>query len=235
MNRRNTRRYLIAALIAIITHGSLFVIAYVNEMSFLNLVYFKKHTTEFYVETVNDEGAMGQKPVEQKPAVEEEKHNENTGASIRDTEVVKGITDTIPDRDTNLFADTVSGTDDFSDNGEILNSNGFGGYGEYGNFGIEGKMPRFQGKESEYFRLWFREKFNYPQNISEGYNERVKISFMIDRNGKIKNTRIDGCSNESVKKAILKVLFISPVWTPAEVKGIPREFSFEMYINFKKY
>jgi hypothetical protein len=234
MNRRHTKRYLIALSIAILSHASLFLIAYLNEMSIMNLIYFKKHPTEFLVETVTDEGAPGIKPVEQKPA-EEEKKNENTGTSIRDTEVVRGITDTVPDNDTNLYADTVSGSSTFSDTGEILNQNGFGGYGEYGNFGIQGKMPKFQDRESEYFRIWFHEKFNYPQDISDGYNERVKVTFVIDRRGKIKNITILGCSNTAIKNEILKVLVASPLWSPAEVKGIPRDFMFEMYISFKKY
>jgi hypothetical protein len=235
MKRKHTRRYLIAALIAVVAHASLFLIAYLNEMSIMNLLYFKKHPTEFLVETVDDEGATGTKPIEQKPLVEEEKHNENTGTSIRDTEVVKGITDTLPENDTNLYADTVSGSSSISDTGEILSSNGFGGYGEYGNFGIQGIRPKFQNRECEYFTIWFREKFNYPQDIADGYNERVKLTFVIDKRGRIKNTTILGCTNTAVKNEILKVLVASPIWTPAEVKGITREYTIEMYINFKKY
>ncbi len=235
MDKRKVIRILIAALVAVSAHASLFLIAYVNEMSMINLVFFKKHTTEMYFETVTEEGAPGTKPIEQKPVVEEEKHNENTGTSIQNTEIVKGITDTIPENDTNLFADTISGNDAFSDTGEILAENGFGGYGEYGNFGIQGKMPRFQDKECEYFRIWFSEKFDYPKDIDKDYNERVRISFVVDKRGKIRSPAIIGCTNTRIKNEILKVLFTSPTWTPAEVKGIPRDYTFSMDIIFKKY
>lgn len=235
MNRKSWKRYLIAALIATSAHASLFLIAYLNEMAVLDLIYFKKHPTEFLVETVDDEGAPGTKPIEQKPVVEEQKQNENTGTSIRDTEVVKGITDTVPDNDTNLFADTTSGAGAFSDTGEILTSNGFGGNGEYGNFGVLGRKPRFQDQECEYFKTWFREKFNYPQDIGDEYNERVKITFVIDKRGRMRNTSIQGCSNTAIKNEILKVMVASPVWTPAEVKDVPINYTLSFYINFKKY
>jgi hypothetical protein len=231
--KRSSGRYLVAAIITISMHAALFLIAYVNEFTFINFVFFKKHyNTEFLVETVTEESkaGTGATPVEQESnPTDDNKPQENTGTSIRDTEVVKGITDSLPQTDSTSLSEGSTGDEMLADEGNI-NSNGFGGYGEYGNFGIEGHKPKFQGRDSEYFGKWFRENFTFPKTIKTSYNERVKISFVIDRRGDVRNLIVYGCSNKLVEDEIIKTVSTSPEWTPAEVKGIPRDFSFEMYI-----
>jgi hypothetical protein len=146
---------------------------------------------------------------------------------------VKGITDTLQIPDTNIMAEA-AGSNKMNPGEGVINSNGFGGYGEYGNFGIEGHKPKFKDRECEYFGKWFHENFEYPKTASKGYNERVKVSFVIDKGGRVKNAVVYGCSNRLVENEILKTVHSSPVWTPAEVKGIPRDFMFEMFISFKQ-
>jgi hypothetical protein len=218
-------------------HAALFLIAYVNEFSFINFVFFKKHyNTEFLVETITEESKAGAdaRPVEQESEdTKDNKQEQNTGTSIRDTEVVEGITDTVPQSDSSSLSEGSNGEEILADEGDI-NSKGFGGYGEYGNFGIEGHKPKFQGRDSEYFGKWFRENFTFPKTIKTAYNERVKISFVIDTRGTIKNIMVFGCTNKQVESEIIKTVKLSPEWTPGEVKGIPRDIAFEMYISINK-
>jgi hypothetical protein len=237
INKQNRNRYLIAAAVTLLLHGSLFLIAYVNEFSFINFVFFKKHyDSEFFVETLTEESkaGTGTQPAEQKPPeIEAAKPNETVGTSIKNTEIVKGITDTLQKPDTLMLAEAAGSKKMNPDEG-VINSNGFGGYGEYGNFGIEGHKPKFLNRESEYFGNWFHENFNYPKEAPRGYNERVKISFVIDKEGRLRNPTVYGCSNTLVENEILKTVRTSPTWSPGEVKGIPRDIMMEMYISFKQ-
>jgi hypothetical protein len=237
IDKRNTARYIVAAAITLLLHGGLFLIAYVNEFSFYNFVFFKKHyNTEFLVETLTEESKAGTdtQPAEQKPPETENiKPKESTGTSIKNTEIVKGITDTLQKPDTSLLAEA-SGSNNANPDEGVINSNGFGGYGEYGNFGIEGHKPKFLDRESEYFGKWFYENFNYPKGTPTGYNERVKISFVIDKEGKLRNVVVYGCTNRLVENEILKTVRSSPAWSPGEVRGIPRDIMLEMYISFRQ-
>jgi hypothetical protein len=237
IDKRNTNRYLIAAAITLLLHGAIFLIAYINEFSFINFVFFKKHyDTEFLVETFTEESKAGAdaQPAEQKPPeLEADKPKEAVGTSIKNTEIVKGITDTLQPPDTSLFTEA-TGTEHANPDEGVVNSKGFGGYGEYGNFGIEGHKPKFQGRDSEYFVKWFHQNFILPSTISRGYNERVKLTFVIDARGRVKDAVVFGCSNRLVENEILKTVYSSNDWTPGDVKGIPRDIVLEMYISFKK-
>ena len=144
-----------------------------------------------------------------------------------------GITDTLQKPDTALLAEA-AGSQKMNPDEGVINSNGFGGYGDYGNFGIEGHKPKFMNRESEYFGRWFHENFTFPKGMPNGYNERVKITFVIDKEGRLINPIVSGCSNNLVEREILRTVHSSPIWSPGEVKGIPRDIMLEMYISFKQ-
>jgi len=100
------------------------------------------------------------------------------------------------------------------------------------------KMPVF-GNKSNGFINYIYSQMTYEQDSSHLYQDDFKISFVIDKNGKVRNTKILGKLKKDytlMEKQIVNIFSASPNWTPGECGDIqvPILIKTRLKINLKK-
>lgn len=81
-------------------------------------------------------------------------------------------------------------------------------------------MPRFQGKSKEHFQNYIMQNLRYPQEAPEN-NEtgRVLVSFIIEKDGSISNVKIKKGVSPALNKEAIRLVSLSPKWTPGKQRG----------------
>ena len=94
-------------------------------------------------------------------------------------------------------------------------------------------MPKFRGQSMEAFYKFVGEKLEYPMIAMEnGIAGKVFVSFIIDKDGKVKNAYVVRGVDPSLDKEALRVVNASPNWTPGKQRGRPVQVSLTLPIAF---
>lgn len=97
------------------------------------------------------------------------------------------------------------------------------------------KEPKFGRKGIDGFVKFIMENAVYPPfpliNEEEG---AVLCQFVIDKTGQVINVRIVEGVNEDFDLEVIRLLSISPLWKPGQIKGEPVNFMYQLSINFKQ-
>ena len=100
-------------------------------------------------------------------------------------------------------------------------------------FYIVEDMPRFQGQGMEAFYKFIGENLRYPMIAQEnGITGKVFVSFVVDRDGKVKNAHVVRGVDPSLDKEALRVVNASPNWTPGKQRGRSVQVSLTLPIGF---
>jgi periplasmic protein TonB len=82
---------------------------------------------------------------------------------------------------------------------------------------IVDKMPRFRGGETEKFQKFVYRRLKYPKIAREnGITGTVMVSFTINEEGNVEDVKIIESVDPVLDKEALRVVKLSPPWTPGE-------------------
>lgn len=96
------------------------------------------------------------------------------------------------------------------------------------------EMPKFQDKDIIEFRQWVTRQIKYPaEAFAEGVEGIVVISFVIDKEGTLKNIKTEKSPDQRLTDEVVGVIEKSPKWTPGKQKGKPVSVKFTIPIQFK--
>lgn len=99
-------------------------------------------------------------------------------------------------------------------------------------FTVVEEMPGFPGGEEELFK-YLRKNIKYPPVAREnGMQGRVFVTFVVDKDGKVKDARIlkgvgGGCDEEA-----LRVIRAMPDWKPGKQNGRAVSVQYNLPVNF---
>lgn len=77
--------------------------------------------------------------------------------------------------------------------------------------------PTFNGGSTSEFSIWVMENIVYPKDFSE--KVRVTVQFVINKDGNIVNPKILRGYNDEYDNEAIRVITMSPKWTPGQQMG----------------
>lgn len=82
--------------------------------------------------------------------------------------------------------------------------------------------PRFQGQDYAAFGEWLAERVEYPDEAAENnlYGV-VHVSFIVEKDGSLSDIKIARSIDPLLDNEALRVVAMSPKWTPAKAAGKP--------------
>lgn len=95
--------------------------------------------------------------------------------------------------------------------------------------------PLFKGQRlsSRAFPKWVCSKLRYPRKASaKGDENKVYVEFWLDEQGRVTDAKILESGGEYFDKEVLRVMSISPKWTPAYRGGRPVRYHLHQRIYF---
>lgn len=97
------------------------------------------------------------------------------------------------------------------------------------------QKPMFNGEDAGKFGLWVFDQIKYPEEAYKiGAQGRVTLQFVISRKGDIKDVKVVKSSgNELLDNEAMRVVSMSPAWTPGKVEGKPVDVLFTFPVVFK--
>jgi periplasmic protein TonB len=243
-------------LLSLILHGGIFLYIYIVDLETND--YSKISSFEFT--TLTEGIGAGSKPgfsdipkvvkkVPPKPKIVKENQPKNIKtppvltskngeeANLKQDSILKDkkiLPDTIQNFQTLNNTDTL--TSDTLNMAEITNqemkkNDGGGKDSIYGAL-VEVQMPRFRNKEYLEIKNWI--SLNYKLT-NESFSGMVWVKFTINKEGKLTDIIISDCSNKKIERELLRILKLSPKWTPGMRKNKPINVIFTMPINFSEY
>lgn len=99
------------------------------------------------------------------------------------------------------------------------------------------EKPTFQGGDAYEFSRWINMQLIYPEGAKARHAEgRVTISFTVNEKGKVKDVRILRGADPELDKEALRVVSMSPDWTPgrADGKPVPVTYTFPIIFQLRK-
>ena len=103
------------------------------------------------------------------------------------------------------------------------------------NYATVEQKPMFNGEDAGKFGLWVFDNIKYPEEAyKNGAQGRVTLQFVISRKGDIKDVKVVKSSgNELLDNEAMRVVSMSPAWTPGKVEGKPVDVLFTFPVVFK--
>lgn len=99
-------------------------------------------------------------------------------------------------------------------------------------FFIVEEMPLFPGGEQA-LRQVISERITYPEDAKkEGIQGRVYITFVVDKNGNVRNAKVARGVHISLDQEAIRVVAGLPQWTPGKQGGKNVSVSYTVPINF---
>lgn len=96
------------------------------------------------------------------------------------------------------------------------------------------EMPTFQGGDLNVFRSWVQSQLNYPIIAQEnGISGQVTLSFVIERDGSLTNIQILQSPDRSLSEEAIRVLKLSPKWTPGKQRNTPVRVKYNLPVIFR--
>ncbi len=95
------------------------------------------------------------------------------------------------------------------------------------------EMPTFEGGDLGKFRTWVSSRLQYPAVAQQnGIQGRVTVSFVIEKDGAVGDIRVITSPDRSLSAEVMRVIGLSPKWTPGKKKGEPVRVSFLLPFDF---
>ena len=95
------------------------------------------------------------------------------------------------------------------------------------------QMPTFKGGDLLTFREWVMRNVRFPQEALEnGIYGRVAVSFVIDKEGKLGNIMVLASPDDILSQEVVRVLALSPAWTPGRDGGETVSVKFTIPVDF---
>ena len=103
------------------------------------------------------------------------------------------------------------------------------------NYSTVEEKPMFNGGDASKFATWVFGQIKYPEEAyKEGVQGRVTLQFVISKKGDVKDVKVARSSgNELLDNEALRVVSMSPAWTPGKVEGKPVDVMFTIPVVFK--
>lgn len=80
--------------------------------------------------------------------------------------------------------------------------------------------PSFQGGDTNAFTKWVSQRLIYPEIAkNKGVQGRVTLKFIVDKQGKVTDVSVLHSVDPSLDKEAVRVVSMSPHWTPGKNKG----------------
>lgn len=95
--------------------------------------------------------------------------------------------------------------------------------------------PMFEGKPAEEgFREFVSQKVIYrTEAMDNGITGRVFVKFFVEKDGSVSNAKIVGSAHSALEDEALRVVNLSPNWSPGRVGGRAVRMSYTIPINFR--
>ena len=96
-------------------------------------------------------------------------------------------------------------------------------------FQLADRKPTFNGGDANEFLKWVNANISYPENCRKnGISGRVFLSFTISATGKVTDVKVLRGVHEELDKEAVRVLEMSPEWTPGMKDGkiVPVSYNF---------
>ena len=103
------------------------------------------------------------------------------------------------------------------------------------NYATVEQKPMFNGEDAGKFAFWVFDNIKSPEEAyKNGAQGRVALQFVISKKGDVKDVKVVKSSgNELLDNEALRVVSMSPVWTPGKVEGKPVDVVFTFPVVFK--
>lgn len=96
------------------------------------------------------------------------------------------------------------------------------------------RVPTFQGGDSSTFALWVNSHLRYPEEAKEnGVQGTVQLSFTIDVDGSVTDVKVIRGVDPVLDAEAVRVVSLSPKWTPAYQFGRYVRFTYTFPIIFR--
>lgn len=96
------------------------------------------------------------------------------------------------------------------------------------------KMPTFQGGDLSKFRKWVMSNMTYPKKaVKNNIQGRVVVKFVIDKDGSVTDIEVVKSPDKLLSDEAVRVVKMSPKWTPGELDNSPVRVYFTIPIDFK--
>lgn len=97
------------------------------------------------------------------------------------------------------------------------------------------KDPSFQGEEPNYFHKWVNARLVYPDQSRLDKSEGVVVlDFVIDKSGKLTDiTLLESSGDSFLDGEAIRVVSLSPDWTPGVLKGKPVSVKYTFSVIFR--
>ncbi len=95
-------------------------------------------------------------------------------------------------------------------------------------------MPAFEGGDEGMFRAWVMKQIKYPAVAADnGIQGKVVVSFVIEKDGSLTNIEILQSPDRSLSEETIRVLGLSPKWTPGKQRTMPVRVKFNIPVEFR--
>lgn len=107
-------------------------------------------------------------------------------------------------------------------------------YGEAFPFQMVEVKPFFQGGDANQFSKWVNQRLVYPEDAKKaGVQGRVTLQFTILSDGSITDVKVIRGVHSSLDKEAVRVVSMSPRWTPGEQSGEPVSVTYTFPVIFQ--
>lgn len=102
-------------------------------------------------------------------------------------------------------------------------------------YALVAEKPTFKGGDANQFSKWVNKNIKYPEEAKEaGAEGTVFIQFVVDENGYVGNVEVARSSgNDALDAEALKIVNMSPQWTPGQQNNIPVKVNYTFPVVFK--
>ncbi len=100
-------------------------------------------------------------------------------------------------------------------------------------FLIAEHMPSFQGGDLSKFHRWVQSNVVYPKSAQDnGISGRVTLTFVIEKDGSLSNIQVLQAPDRLLSDEAIRVLQMSPKWTPGKQRNQPVRVRFTLPVVF---
>jgi protein TonB len=95
------------------------------------------------------------------------------------------------------------------------------------------EQPKFEGGNLNDFSQWVYSKIVYPKAaVDKKIQGKVTVKFMVDKDGSVSGVEALSSPDQSLSDEVVRVVKMSPKWTPGKQGGKPARVAFIMPIEF---
>ncbi|MBI9054009.1 MAG: M56 family metallopeptidase [Bacteroidales bacterium] len=98
------------------------------------------------------------------------------------------------------------------------------------------EMPKFNGKDQDEFRFFIQKNLRYPIEAQKNDKEgRIFVSFVVDKEGYVKNVKVERGVYPSLDQEAIRVVKLSPKWEPGikDGKSVNVKYTFPIIFKLK--